>query len=127
MLCPYQHLYLYRFRKYSTSKYVGVFKMSTPSLLVRDLDLVHNVLARNHTSFELNDFFVNKALDPLVSENPFLKVGDDWKEGRNLVTPMLTISKVKAMFPAIKNSCDKMRLYLSTCVDNEFEAKEVGG
>lgn len=101
--------------------------MSTPSLLVRDLDLVHTVMARSFTTFEQNDFFVNKELDPLVSENPFLKSGDEWKRGRAFVTPMLTIAKVKAMFSSIRNSCDKMSLYLSTCVDKEFEAKEVGG
>lgn len=114
-------------RNYPTSKYVGVYKLSTPSLLVRDLDLVNTVMARSFTTFEQNDFFVNKELDPLVSENPFLKCGDEWKRGRALVTPMLTIAKVKAMFPSIRNSCDKMSLYLSTCVDKEFEAKEVGG
>lgn len=116
----YQH-----FRNYPTAKYVGVYKMSTPSLLVRDLDLVHNVISRNFPSFEQNDFFVNRDLDPLVSENPFLKTGEEWKHGRALVTPMLTSSKVKTMFPVVKNSCDKLSLYLSTCANKEFEAKEV--
>lgn len=114
-------------RKYPNANYVGVYKMSTPSLLVRNLDLVHNILSRNFASFEENDFSVNKELDPLVSENPFVKTGDEWKQGRSIISPMLTISKVKAMFPALKNTCEKLSLYLSTCVEQEFEAKEVSG
>lgn len=35
------------------------------------------------------------------------------------------ISKVKTMFPTMKNTCDKMGLYVATHVEKEFEAKEV--
>lgn len=113
------------YRKYVSAKYVGVYKMSTPSLLLRDLDLIHGVLSRHQASFELNDFFVNETLDPLVSKNPFLQVGDQWRQSRGLISPMLTISKVKTMFPTMKNTCDKMGLYVATHVEKEFEAKEV--
>lgn len=101
--------------------------MSTPSLLVRDLDLVHNVMSRNFASFEQNDFVVLKEQDSLLYENPFCKTGTEWKEGRALVTPLLTISKVKAMFPGVKNACDKLGLYLSSCAEKEFEGKLVSG
>lgn len=100
--------------------------MTTPSLLVRDLDLVHSVMSRHFSSFERNDFFVNSERDALLSENPFIKTGDAWKEGRALVSPFLTISRVKAMFPGVKNACDKMSLYVSTFAEKEFEAMEVG-
>lgn len=99
--------------------------MSTPGLLVRDLDLVHLVMSRNFTSFEQNDFFVNGEQDPLLSANPFTRVGAEWKAARALVTPQFTISKVKAMFPAIKNACDKLGLYIATCADKEFEGMDV--
>lgn len=99
--------------------------MSTPAILVRDLDVVHNVLVRNFQKLEQNDFIVDEKKDPLVAQNPFLKVGQEWKESRARVTPQLTISKVKSLFPAIKNSCDKLCLYLSSSATKEFEAKEV--
>lgn len=117
----------FHYRDYSNAKYVGVYKMSTPSLLVRDLDLVHNVMSRNFGSFEQNDFVVLKEQDSLLYENPFCKTGTDWKEGRALVTPLLTISKVKTMFPGVKNACDKLGLYLSSCAEKEFEGKLVSG
>lgn len=113
------------YRKYGRAKYVGVYKMSTPSLLLRDLDLIHGVLSRHQASFELNDFFVNETLDPLVSKNPFLMVGEQWRQSRGMVSPMLTIAKVKAMFPTMKNTCDKLGLFVASHVEKEFEAKEV--
>lgn len=99
--------------------------MSCPTLLIRDLDLVHNLMTRNYMCFEEMDFQVNKKNDPLVYQNPFLKVGQEWKDARTLITPILTISKVKNTFPTIKDSCEKLCLYMSTSVDKEFDVKQV--
>lgn len=111
--------------QYPTTKYVGIYKMSCPTLLIRDLDLVHNLITRNYACFEEMDFQVNKKNDPLVAENPFLKVGQEWKESRALISPLLTLSKVKNTFPTIKDSCEKLCLYMNTCVDKDFDAKQV--
>lgn len=107
------------------AKYVGLFKMSTPALLIRDLDVVNNVLVANYQSFDMNDFFVDEKADPLVSENPFLKWGHAWRESRSQVSGLFTMAKVRQSHPLVAGTCEKLLDYIEQNRAGDFDAKEV--
>lgn len=65
-----------------------------PAIVARDPDLVKDVMITKFNSFRDNDSNVSKIHDPLLSVNPFLNSDDEWKEGRKLITPIFSPSKV---------------------------------
>lgn len=48
---------------YPTARYVGIYKMGSPALLIRDLELIKEILVTKFNIFNKNDF----ATDPEVS------------------------------------------------------------
>lgn len=68
-----------------------------PAIVARDPDLVKDIMITKFNSFRENDSHVSKIHDPLISVNPFFNVDDEWKEGRKLITPMFSSSKVSIL------------------------------
>ncbi|XP_059617375.1 cytochrome P450 6j1-like [Phlebotomus argentipes] len=96
------------YRSYPNANYVGIYKMHKPAVLVKDLDLVKDVIVGDFSSFHDNDFTVNPKLDPLLSINPFFASGEDWKNLRAQISPIFTFSKVKACFPIMNGVCNTL-------------------
>uniref|UniRef100_A0A1B0D1R4 Uncharacterized protein n=2 Tax=Phlebotomus papatasi TaxID=29031 RepID=A0A1B0D1R4_PHLPP len=110
----YGEVYNEIYRSYPTAKYVGIYKMGTPAVLVRDLDLVRDVLVANFAHFHDNDFEINTTLDPLLANNPFTARGTEWKNIRNQVSPLFTTAKVRACFNIMKEVGDTLLEYLDS-------------
>lgn len=68
--------------------------MLQPAILVRDPNLIKDVLATNFNSFRNNDAVISKRFDPLSATNPFFKEDDEWRESRKTITPMFSQSRV---------------------------------
>lgn len=65
-----------------------------PSILVRSLDMTKMVMLDHFKSFQANNVYLEKKLDPLLSMNPFFVRGAEWKKKRSQLTPIFTASKV---------------------------------
>lgn len=113
------------FRSYPNAKYVGIHKFTTPSLLIRDLDVVNEVLVKKCSDFGQNEFFVNEKIDPLLVQSPFIQTGDSWRKTRSMLTPIFTPSRVKQLFPLVQESTGKLIDHLEANVNSDFEAKTV--
>ena len=73
-------------RSYPTARYVGIYKVDEPALLIRDLDLIKDILVTKFTTFNKNDF----ALDPEVSfEKQFFEKLRFWKSLMILLKKMI--------------------------------------
>lgn len=78
-------------------KFVGIFLLRKPELLLIDPDIIHDVLVTKFKNFSTNDSInVDPKVDPILSKNPFCLTGTEWKEKRSEVTPALTVSRIKA-------------------------------
>lgn len=84
------------FSDYLDAAYVGIYKMSTPAILIRDLDLVKEIMQTNFQSFDKNDFIVDEKIDPLISKDPFAALPEKWKHNRGQMSPVFTLSKVSS-------------------------------
>ncbi|XP_059615054.1 cytochrome P450 6j1-like [Phlebotomus argentipes] len=114
------------YRSYPTAKYVGFYKMGTPAVLMRDLNLVRDVLVANFAHFHDNDFQIDTTLDPLLASNPFTARGAEWKNIRNQVSPIFTTTKVRACFGIMRDVGKTLLEYLENSPDiNRAEGVEM--
>lgn len=65
-----------------------------PAIVLRDPDLIKEVLVTNFNCFRNNDINISKRFDPLTATNPFVNEDDEWKESRKTISPMFSQSKV---------------------------------
>ncbi|XP_013140389.1 PREDICTED: cytochrome P450 6B5-like [Papilio polytes] len=75
-------------------KVVGVYRMTTPCLLLRDLDVIKHVMIKDF------DTFVDRGVEFSKSGlgmNLFHADGDTWRVLRNRFTPIFTSGKLKNM------------------------------
>ncbi|KAL1116317.1 hypothetical protein AAG570_005812 [Ranatra chinensis] len=113
------------YKRFAGCPYVGFYKLCQPALMVRDPELVKTVLIKEFNSFHDNDYHVNPLIDPILGLNPFNAKGDKWKPLRDLVTPSLTVIKVKALVPQIVNVCEELVNYLEREGNQPMEAYEL--
>lgn len=75
---------------------VGYISVRTPQLMIRDPELIKEVLSKGFRYFAANDFsdVVDEKSDPLFARNPFCLSGEKWKNRRADITPGFTNSRV---------------------------------
>jgi len=94
------------YNEQSDKPYVGIFSFDKPSLLIRDLELVKNILVKDFQNFVDRTASFEEKLDPVFGNiMPFLK-GNLWRHIRSNLTPVFTRSKVKMMFYLV-DTCGK--------------------
>jgi hypothetical protein len=82
-------------------------------LLIRDLELVKNILVKDFQSFMDHMLLFDEKLDPLMCNIlPALK-GKLWRHLRTNLTPVFTSRKIKMMFYLVDN-CGKE---LANCLE----------
>nr|ARN17937.1 cytochrome P450-14 [Cephus cinctus] len=90
---------------------VGIFVRSLPTLIVRDPELVKDVLIKDFTSFPNRGIHYNTKVDPL-SENLFMLKETKWRPLRRKLTPVFTSGKLKQMFYLLLECGDVFEKYL---------------
>lgn len=68
--------------------------MGEPCLILRDPELIKNILVKDFNYFVNNDMLVDKKLDPLFGQNPFVLKDEEWKKTRQFLTPGFAPAKV---------------------------------
>lgn len=68
--------------------------MLKPHILVRDPDLIKDVIITNFNSFRDNDSNLSKKHDPLTAQNPFFVIDEEWTEKRKTMIPAFSQLKV---------------------------------
>lgn len=78
-----------------------------------------------------NCFFVLSKLDAdeIFNKNPFMLTDGKWRETRSDLSPAFTTSRVKSMYPIVKDVSKKMSNYVNTKLNDNsneiFNAKDV--
>lgn len=80
-------------RKYHKYPFVGVYKIFTPALLIRDPEVVKEITLKGFSNFTDNTISFDES-DPFIGTNPFVLNGQKWKTVRSRLTPLYTSSKV---------------------------------
>lgn len=105
------------YSEYSNELYIGYYKLWRPAILVRDPELIKDMVTTNFNSFHINDTNVSKRYDPLMSASPFFKENiQEWKESRRTVSALFSPSKVSILChrqKTVKKSCRFQELKIS--------------
>jgi cytochrome P450 family 6 len=75
-------------------------------LLIRDLELVKNILVRDFHNFMDRTFRIDDRFDPLFGKMLPVLEGQIWHHLRTNLTPVFTSSKMKMMFYLV-DTCGK--------------------
>ena len=101
------------YEQHSDKPYVGIFSFDKPILLIRDLELVKNILVKDFQNFIDRVISLDEKLDPLGSKGLFAMKGQLWRHWRTNLTPAFTSGKMKMMFYLV-DTCGKE---LADCLD----------
>ncbi|KAJ9594226.1 hypothetical protein L9F63_014386 [Diploptera punctata] len=97
-------------------RFVGFYSFDQPAMLVRDLDLIKNVLVKDSHNFPDHLIAMDEDLDPLGSKNLIAMKGPKWKHMRMNLTPTFTSGKMKNMFSLVEECGQQFDKYLETSV-----------
>jgi len=92
------------YNEHSDKPYVGIFSFDKPSLLIRDLELVKNILVKNFQNFMDRTLTIEKRFDPLIANVLPMIRGQHWRHLRTNLTPVFTSGKMKMMFYLVDTS-----------------------
>jgi cytochrome P450 family 6 len=101
------------YNEHSDKPYVGIFSFDKPSLLIRDLELVKNILVKDFQNFEDRTFSHENKFDPLFGNIMPLLKGQLWRHIRTKLTRVFTSGKMKKMYYLL-DTCGKE---LADCLD----------
>ncbi|CAH1637376.1 unnamed protein product [Spodoptera littoralis] len=99
------------YNAFPNEKVVGMFRMTSPCLLIRDLDIVKHVMIKDFEAF--SDRGVEFSKEGL-GQNLFHADGETWTALRNRFTPIFTTGKLKNMFYLLNEGGDSFIEYVST-------------
>ncbi|XP_050460058.1 cytochrome P450 9e2-like isoform X3 [Cataglyphis hispanica] len=103
---------LFVYNYFPDAKYCGMMEFATPVVLLRDPELIKDVLVKDFEIFHDHRIFMDESLDPLFSKNIFFLRGDRWREMRNTLSPSFTASKMKIMFDLVSKCSREFVNYL---------------
>lgn len=116
------------YQSFQGFRYVGFYNFTRKGIVLRDTDLIRDILVKDFPSFHDNNFDISEEHDIIFGKNPFVLKGDRWKIVRAQITPSFTTGKVKAMMPLFIANNAKLLRYLqekTTGNDKVLEAKEL--
>ncbi|GBP56882.1 hypothetical protein EVAR_41631_1 [Eumeta japonica] len=106
------------YKKYPNEKYVGIYQGTRPVLVLRDIELIKQVMIKDFTQFQDRGF---KISDGESEQNLFSVEGDTWRVLRHRLTPIFTTGKLKTMMPLVLRSVDKLLKYTDEIVEKNVD------
>ncbi|XP_014470371.1 PREDICTED: probable cytochrome P450 6a14 [Dinoponera quadriceps] len=103
------------YHHYKDEPMIGVFARRTPVLILKDLDLIKDILIKDFTSFADRGFTTHKKTEPL-SQHLFFLEPKRWRPLRTRLSPAFTSGKLKDMFSLILECANHMERYIDTLV-----------
>ncbi|ALC45485.1 Cyp28a5 [Drosophila busckii] len=93
---------------------VGIYMGRTPQLLVLSPELAHRVFVTDFKYFHDNEIatMVDEKSDFIFANNIFAMAGDKWKQRRTDITPGLTSSRIKTVYPVTNQVCKQLSEYI---------------
>nr|XP_003704414.1 PREDICTED: probable cytochrome P450 6a14 [Megachile rotundata] len=103
------------YQKYKNERMIGLYALNIPVLLLKDPELIKDVLIRDFSSFTDRGFNVNDKAEPL-SKNLLNLEPRRWRPLRSKLSPIFTSGKLKEMFGLILDCAQHFDQYLDKVV-----------
>lgn len=106
------------YKLFAGNAFGGAYMALRPVLLIRDPDIIKNILVKDFDHFHDHGFDFDEKIDPL-SGNLFMLTGLKWKELRTKLSPTFTSGKMKMMFPTLVDCGVELQEYLQNFADKD--------
>ncbi|KOB76727.1 Cytochrome P450 6B46 [Operophtera brumata] len=103
---------------YPKEKVIGIYRMTSPTLIIRDLDIVKNILIKDFDAFPERGIAFSKER---LGDNLFHCDSDTWRVLRKKFTPVFTSGKLKNVFQVINERGDQFIDYLENVTSKKHE------
>uniref|UniRef100_A0A1L8EGW7 Putative cytochrome p450 6g2 n=1 Tax=Haematobia irritans TaxID=7368 RepID=A0A1L8EGW7_HAEIR len=106
---------------------VGIYVFHRPGLLVKDLNLIKNILIKDFNMFSNRYSASDPHTDSIGANNLFFVKNPKWKEIRAKLTPVFTSGKIKQMFHLVEEIGRNLDKHLCSLTDvsRVHEVKEI--
>jgi cytochrome P450 family 6 len=116
-------LQLEQYKLFPEERYIGIFFFMSPFLMIRDPQLIHQILIKDFTHFYDRGMVYDERLDLLSSHLVNLK-GQKWKSLRSKLTPAFSSGKLKSMSYLLEECANSLSDYLdnlcSSTISNDM-------
>ncbi|KAF5288534.1 hypothetical protein FQA39_LY15402 [Lamprigera yunnana] len=87
------------YESFPNNRYVGFYQFTTPTLIIRDPELIKDITIKDFDSFPNHRQFIPASVDPLWGKNLFqMSTEEGWHGMRSTLSPSFTGSKMKILF-----------------------------
>lgn len=104
------------YSEYPNESVVGIYQGYTPMLLLRDPELIKDVLIKDFGSFSDRGTMTS---NDILANNLFNADVDSWRKLRHGFTPMFSSGSLKSMSPLINTCVDEFQAYVDRIVDDD--------
>nr|AKR18891.1 CYP6AN20 protein [Phyllonorycter ringoniella] len=113
------------YNQHENEKFIGYYRGNTPELIVKDPDMIRQILSVDFSSFYARGMGRDPVKEPLLL-SLFHVEGDTWKLLRQRLTPAFTTNKLKNMFPLIIKCAEKMEKVVDDLtMKDEYDVREL--
>ncbi|KAJ9577526.1 hypothetical protein L9F63_005899 [Diploptera punctata] len=101
------------YKELDGEKYGGLYSFNKPILMLRDPELIKEVMVKDFGRFYGRGIAPNEDIEPLQG-HLFALSGSKWRNLRVKLTPTFTSGKMKMMFPTMVQTGKELQEYLKT-------------
>lgn len=114
------------FYRSTKEPFIGVYGALRPTLVLRDPEIIRNVLVKDFQHFVDRGLYSDEKRDPL-SAHLFNLNGDEWKNLRIKLSPTFTSGKLKAMFSTLVDCGTPLQKFIdnATSSSQTVEVREL--
>jgi len=116
------------YNRFPDEKLCGFFQMTTPFLMIRDPELINNIMVRDFSYFTDHGIDIDPSVK-ILSNSLFMLKGDRWRTMRQKLSPGFTSGKLKDTHDQIKECTDQLLEIIddNLKVSDHFEIRELVG
>ncbi|XP_049818313.1 cytochrome P450 9e2-like isoform X6 [Aethina tumida] len=107
----------------SNVRYTGMYQLYTPTLVLKDPELIKQILVKDFDHFMDHKPFLAPESDVLWSNNLVALEGQKWKEMRSTLSPCFTSSKMRTMFTLIEGAAKNFTEYFTSQNENTIRVE----
>ena len=109
------------YKKYKNEKYIGVFSLWNPAILVRDAELAKRIMETDFEHFMNHNEVRGHVQSDSVMESLFAMKGEIWKSRRAIFTKLFTPMKLKDYSEILQDSLSLLLKDLDSKLNEDFE------
>jgi cytochrome P450 family 6 len=99
------------YKDFDGQKFGGIYSFAIPSLLLRDLEIIKDVLVKDFDKFHSRGVLISEEKEPLQG-HLFALSGSKWRNLRVKLSPTFTTGKIKMMFGTLVDCGKELQLCL---------------